>query len=314
MTPNRNSNAVTRRGRPTALMTLGDVEKANRQMLQKVDECNRRMDCTDFRLNALLRGMVLFADEVRPEVKQAIKDAALSARYYGGNSRDYPMFYSSENHHMNWAVAEYLAGQLWPDEVFRFDGRTSRQHRDRARYVIANWIDTRSRFGYCEWNSCCYMGVTLLGLLNLVDLADEPVIRRLAADATTQLLADLAADSLAGGVWGAQARIYQKQLFDKNAQNVAPALSILLGASDPAELGACEAGGDAAGEFARVRALLSQALLDGPGQRGQVQRRPVPGFCGDLVQLHSGDGGEVKPAPQLLHRRPRRVVIPGRYA
>ena len=224
------------RARAIAPMAIGDVEKANREMLQKVDECNRRMDCTDFRLNALLRGMVLFAGQVRPEVKQAIKEAALSARYYGGNSRDYPMFYSSENHHMNWAVAEYLAAQLFPDEVFRYDNRTSRQHLDRSRFLIANWIDSRARWGYDEWNSCCYMGINLLSLLNLVDLAAEPAIRQLATDATTKLLADLAADSAYGGVWGAQARLYEPQCFERSAQNVAPALTLLLGAGDPADL------------------------------------------------------------------------------
>lgn len=228
-----------------SLLAAGDIEKANQWMMKKVQECNQRIDCTDFRLNLLIRGMLLFPDRVRPDVKQAIKAAALAARYYGGHCRDYPMFYSSENHHLNWAVAEYLAAQLFPNETFGYDGRTSRQHLDRARFLIANWIDSRSRWGYDEWNSSCYHGINLLSLLNLVDLAAEPIIRQLATDATTKLLADVAADSAYGGVWAAQARLYEPQCFVRSAQNTAPALTILLGAGAVEDLTASQACGDA---------------------------------------------------------------------
>ncbi len=113
------------------------------------------------------------------------------------------MFYNSENHHLNWAVAEYLAGQLWPTETF-FDGRPGKQHKRRARFLIAKWIDGRARWGFREWNSSCYMGVNLRSLLNLVDLADEQDIRGLATLSFTQMMADLAPDSAYGGVWSAQ--------------------------------------------------------------------------------------------------------------
>ena len=217
-------------------LAIGDRERAEAIMEQSLRHCESWRDCTDFRLNILLRAWWLYGDRISGAFKQRIHDAAVAGRYYGGYRPDYPMFYSSENHHMNWAVAEYLTAQLFPDEIFTYDGRSSRAHHDRARFLIANWINNRASWGYCEWNASDYMGINLLSLLNLVDFAAEPDIRQLAEDATTRLLADVAADSAYGGVWGAQARIYESSLFGAGNQEAGGALILLLGAGDPESL------------------------------------------------------------------------------
>ena len=217
-------------------LAVGNWERAGAVMEEALRHCEARLDCTDFRLNLLLRAWRLYGDRIPGEFKQRIHDVLIDGRYYGGHRPDFPMFYSSENHHMNWAVAEYLTAQLFPDETFTFDGRTSRAHHDRARFLIATWIDRRARWGYCEWNSSDYMGINLLSLLNLVDFAAEPDIRQLAQDATTRMLAGLAANSAYGGVWSAQARIYEPSLFNASSQQAGGAITLLLGVGDPAAL------------------------------------------------------------------------------
>ncbi len=194
-----------------------------------IAECDQHQDCSDFRLNLLLRALRYFPDRIEETLKHDIRRVALEARYYGGFRRDYPMYYSSENHHLNWAVAEYLTGTMWPDTTFPYDRRTGMLHRDRAMFCIARWIDERARWGFWEWNSSCYMGINLLSLLNLYDLADDPAIRRLADDALTLMMADLAADSAHGGIWSAQARLYESQLFDADNQGGATPLNLLMG-------------------------------------------------------------------------------------
>jgi hypothetical protein len=218
-------------------LATNKLERANELIREKADLCiTFTSDCSDFLLNLLLRGLILYPDRITADNKDRIKKAAVGGRYYGGHRRNYPMFYNSENHHMNWATAEFLAAQLFPDEIFTFDRRTARAHYDRARFLVANWIDRRARWGYCEWNSSPYMGINLMSLLNLADFARDPAIRQLATDAVTKLLADLAADSLAGGVWSAQARAYEPHVFNGYDQPAATALVLLLGAGDPARL------------------------------------------------------------------------------
>lgn len=220
-----------------ACLAAGRLERGNELLREKVDLCiTFTSDCTDFLLNLLIRAWLLYPDRITADNKDRIRRAVIGSRYYGGHRSNYPMFYNSENHHMSWATAEYLGAQLFPDTVFTFDGRTAKAHFDRARFLVANWIDRRGRWGYSEWNSSAYMGINLMSLLNLADFAQDPVIRKLATDATTKLLADLAADSLGGAVWGAQARAYEQYVFHGSHQPAATALVLLLGAGDPARL------------------------------------------------------------------------------
>ena len=214
-------------------LAVGDVKLANRLIEEGTEICSSlQKDCTDFFLNLLLRAYLLFPDRITPENRERIRKAATGNRFYGGHRRQYPMFYSSENHHMCWATAEFLTAQCFPEDRFGFDGRSAAEHYARARFLVANWMDRRARWGYCEWNSSCYMGGNLMSLLNLADFAADPEIRRLANQSTTKLLADLAADSLGGGIWGAQARVYEPNVFSANGQSTSAALMLLLGAGD----------------------------------------------------------------------------------
>jgi hypothetical protein len=226
-------------------LARGQLDRGNAMIREKAELCiGFKSDCLDFLLNMLLRALLLYPDRITPDNQDRIRRAAVGSRYYGGHRPRYPMYYNSENHHMNWAVAEYLAAQLFPDETFSFDGRTAKAHEDRARFLTANWIDRRARWGYCEWNSSAYMGINLMSLLNLADFARDPVLRRLAAEATTKLLANLAANSLGGGVWSAQARLYEPQVFSAHDQHAATALMILLGAGDSSRLQATSGVGE----------------------------------------------------------------------
>lgn len=220
-----------------ACLAAGDAARADVLMREKASLClSLKSDCSDFLLNLLLRALLLFPDRIRPEVSDLIRRAVLASRYYGGGNRHYPMFYNSENHHMSWAVAEYLGAQTFPATTFAFDGRPAAAHLARGRFLIANWIDRRARWGYSEWNSSPYMGINLMSLLNLVDFAADAEIRALASLAVTKLLADLAADSAGGGVWGAQARVYHQHVFSAFDQPAAAALMILLGTGDAGRL------------------------------------------------------------------------------
>jgi len=209
---------------------LGDL--ARPAIEQNLVLNRRRQDCVDFRLNMLLRAEFLCGKAIPADLRAGIRENLSNALYYGCYSATRPLFRNSENHHLQYAVAEYLAAQLLEGEVF-CDGRTAREHLDRSRGLILRWLDRRLRYGYCEWNSSVYMAVNLAALLNLLDFARDAALRRQAETAVTRLLADLAGESLDGAVFGAQARIYQEGLLDPARQTVQPAFALWFGLGTP---------------------------------------------------------------------------------
>ncbi len=157
------------------------------------------------------------ADSARPEDVRRIQAErqklveAIPPRYDGGELRA-EMTYWSENHYVLFATAEYLAGQMWPDEVFR-SGRpfraegpsavrpgdmTGRQHVDKARERLLRWLNDRLRFGFSEWNAPGYYEEDFGALFNLVDFALDAQVRVRASMAIDLMLFDMARLSHAG--------------------------------------------------------------------------------------------------------------------
>ena len=118
-----------------------------------------RFDCMDFRMQTLLRLLYVHGDtlrEISPKGVQMIEDTFLNAKYWMTEPGEDSMCYWSENHQLLFAVAEYLAGQLWADKIFTNDGATGREHMDRGRSRVENWARQRFEDGYSEFNSSNY--------------------------------------------------------------------------------------------------------------------------------------------------------------
>lgn len=133
------------------------------------------------------------------------------------------MTYWSENHRILFATAEYLAGQLWPDDQFvsmrayrkegpngalRKGDMTGREHMAHARKRVLRWLDERLRIGFSEWNSPGYYVYDLIPVLNLADFAVDPEIRTRAAMVLDLLTFDLALNSPTGAMAGSAGRVY----------------------------------------------------------------------------------------------------------
>ena len=213
------------------LLANGLTEAARVSMARTIALVRQRVDCVDFRLNMLMRAWYRYGERIPADVRADIRDVLGNALYYGCFSAARPLFRNSENHHLQYAVAEHLAAQILEGGTFA-DGRTAQEHLARSRELILRWIDRRLRFGYCEWNSSVYQGVNLASLLNVYDFARDGELRRQAEAATTRLMADLAGESLNGAVFAAQARIYEKELLRPVDQVVQPAFAIWLGIGD----------------------------------------------------------------------------------
>ena len=200
-----------------------------------------REDCADFVIQALLRLMFMDRDRERidPHIRAMIKDTCVGFKYWVDEPGDDVMVTGTENHRMLFHVAEFLAGTLWPLEVFPNSDMNGLQHAAKARQYIMEWLNQRGRFGFDEWHSNSYYPITLAPLNNVLDWT-HPSENRLKMQARLVLTMgcyNMAADSL-GGVFGStHGRTYVQYVKNPDHDGTAGMQWVLFGVgslhSDP---------------------------------------------------------------------------------
>jgi hypothetical protein len=165
-----------------------------------LDFVNQRQDPSDFNLTSLIRLYYLNAGSGRltSEQERAIQDALLHYKYWLDEPGTTYVEMWTENHQILSASAEYLAGQLFPDQVFSNDGLTGAQKMARARARLLRWIDLRARTGFAEWDSETYYPEDLAPLLNLVEFAEDIEVVNRATMLVDVILFDFAVDAFYG--------------------------------------------------------------------------------------------------------------------
>jgi hypothetical protein len=177
-----------------------------------------RWDTADFRLPTLTRLLWLYGDRLDAAAAARIKAALLGFKYWMDQGGEDSMCYWSENHQILFATGEYLAGRLFPDEVFGNDGKTGREHEAIARQRLLAWLGQRWRYGFIEWYSNTYYVEDAAPLANLVDFAGEmrnglpgdAEIATKAAIVLDLLLYDLASQSWNGVFVSTMGRAYEQ--------------------------------------------------------------------------------------------------------
>ena len=185
-----------------------------------IEDLTLREDCSDFRAAALVR--MLYFDEKNGALdatsRQSIKDTLLGYKYWMTEvNPEIPMdkmCYWSENHQILFHSSEYLAGQMFPDEVFSNVGMTGTEHRDHARPLILKWLDLRGVAGFSEWHSNVYFNEDIPALVNLVDFAEDEEIRVKAAMVLDIIAYDMAMNYYGGYFAATHGRTYEKELIN----------------------------------------------------------------------------------------------------
>jgi hypothetical protein len=232
----------------------------------------RWSEAADFGANGLLRLLYLYShrtyipDEQHAEVsnpvipcdqQDQIKEQLLGFKYFMDEPARHPepkqeAVYWSENHQLLYATAEYLAGQLMPDERFApsvqwrtddaadWQGPASdpswvmsgHERMDRAYPRLVRWLDHRLMFGFSEWNSPVYYDYDIAGLLNLIDFCDDQAVADKATIALDLVLLDLARFSGRGRAGSTSGRAYTSHKLTGWGATVANSLQILFGMWD----------------------------------------------------------------------------------
>jgi len=169
-----------------------------------------RYDCADFRLVSLMRVMYLHPEKLTESQKAQIRETLLNFKYWLDEPGDDSMCYWSENHQILFATAEYLAGKLYPDEIFPNTGMTGREHMAKGRERSLIWLEQRWNYGFVEWYSNVYYVEDIGPLSNLIDLTGDPEITVKAQIVMDLLLFDLATQSYKGTFVTTSGRAYER--------------------------------------------------------------------------------------------------------
>jgi len=207
------------------------VEPILRAQLARIED---RADCVDFQLPPLLWLYREHAGKrLAPSLRDGIRRGILGFRYWFDEPGRDTMWFFSENHALCFHAAEYLAGTLFPDDVFPNSGLTGREKRRIGRERLDLWFSVFEQQGLVEWNSASYYPVDLIGLIVLLEMAPDESIRARAKSALDFVFRMVAMNGMNGILCGAQGRTYTRDLLDKACSEVANYSAILWGVGEP---------------------------------------------------------------------------------
>ena len=185
-----------------------------------LDFIDERKDCSDFVLHGILRLLIsreqgaetshLIPRHLLPETLFACaKETVLNFKYFPDEPGIDSLCTWTENHYILYTSGAYLAGQLYPEEVFSNSNETGRQKIELNRTRILRWLDLRFHTGFSEWLSHVYYDEDLTALLALYDFAKDDEIRCKAEMVIDLLLFDMALNSFKGVFGSTHGRAYE---------------------------------------------------------------------------------------------------------
>ena len=200
------------------------VEPDQPTIQRDLDRMNQRVDTADFKLPGLLWILYKHADSelLSEEILQNTKDAILEFKYWPDEMLTEldpedtdDMVYWTENHFILFASGAYLAGQLYPNEVFPASGETGAEKMETFRPRILRWLELRYQSGFTEWLSNVYYDEDIPALVALIELAEDEELRQLSAMVLDTILADMALHHFDGNFGSTHGRTYEQKMSGK---------------------------------------------------------------------------------------------------
>lgn len=208
-------HGVPRTGRLLAMLHVGDSGPLAQELLiSTLQRISARQDCSDFSMVPLLWIWHDFHGEHFPAVLwKRVRSAIVGYRYWYDELGNDVMWYWSENHALCFHTAQYLAGQMFPDDLFTASGRRGREQQAIATQRLHAWFDAVEQQGFVEWNSAPYYPVDYIGLFALYQLADDATLRQRARHLIDRLMMTSALHYQSGIAAGTMGRVYEKELL-----------------------------------------------------------------------------------------------------
>ena len=203
----------------------------------QADYMEHRFDCSDFRAQLLFKIYKDCYPKLSERCRSLIKNTFLGFKYFMDEPGDDSMCYWSENHQLLFAVAEYLAGQEWKDEIFTNSGMTGEEHRKKAALRISAWTEQRFRFGFSEYLSNNYLAEDLAPMANFIAYAEDAAAVKRMNTVMDILWLDVALNSVNNRLVAVSSRMYgNNKAGNYYGNSIAAAMNILWGKESAREL------------------------------------------------------------------------------
>lgn len=216
-----------------AKMAVSAWDKVDPEAIEEgIAYINARYDCADFALHGLLRMYYLYGEDERlpARVKEAMKQCILNFKYWVDEPGRSMMFTRSENHEILFFSAEYLAGLLFPGEMFPNSGQNGLFHVLKGQIRAERWLKEKGTYGYREWHSNVYYEEDLLALVNLYDFAEqESNVRLLAAQLMEFTIGIMATHSYKGVMATTHGRSYEEMIIHPQLEPISQINWLLFG-------------------------------------------------------------------------------------
>jgi len=199
-----------------------------RAALNYIDE---RRDCADFVMLGIVRMLCQFSGSglISDKLKRDAQATLLNFKYWPDEPGIDSMCTWTENHQIMFSCNEYLAGQMFPDRVFKNSGMTGIEKMAVSRQRIMKWLELRYLTGFSEWLSHVYYDEDLTALINLVDFCADPVIVRGAQIVTDILFLDMALNSFRGAFGSTHGRSYRPEKQDARIEATSDIQKLMFG-------------------------------------------------------------------------------------
>ncbi len=189
-----------------------------------------RADTADFQCVGLLQLWHRVPEAAWPgTLRQRVRSAVLEYKYWIDQPGLDAMCYFTENHQLVYHVAELLAGEAFPGEVFANSGWLGAEHARHGRGLALEWMRRKLHGGFSEFDSNAYVAIDALALVSLVDHAEEPEVAGMAEALLDKLLFTLGCNSWRGIHGAAHGRSYAQMLHSSRFEETAPIMWALFG-------------------------------------------------------------------------------------
>lgn len=189
-----------------------------------------RRDTSDFQMVPLLRMVYQYWDSplLTEDLKTQLRSTILNFKYWIDESGTDPMVYWSENHEVLFHSAGYLAGQLYPTEIFSNSGLTGLELQQKSAALLQKWMWLRAKTGFAEWHSNNYYEEDIGPLLNIIDFAQDETLVHNARNLVDLLLLDIALYSHGGVFGGSHGRTFESKLINPDSGEATRATAHLV--------------------------------------------------------------------------------------
>jgi hypothetical protein len=189
-------------------------------ILSLLNYIEKRYDCADFRMICILRSLYKYSHLISPKSLGQMKKTVLGFKYHMADPGEDGMCYWSENHQLIFSTCEYLAGCLYPNEVFTNTKALGSFHKDRGYQHLMYWFKTRFELGFVEFHSNTYYEEDVAPLSLLIEFSNDETITKQATMLMDLLMLDFALLHHHGYFSAASGRCYDKQKMDPIHQDI----------------------------------------------------------------------------------------------